>query len=134
MIQEKSCGCIVIKNNRVLVVEHNQGHIGFPKGHVEANESEEETAIREVKEETGIDVKVDKTHRYTVHYSPRENVEKEVVFFLGEEVGGELSPQFSEVAAAYYMPIDEALTKVNYKSVQEVLKEALSDIKNKSIL
>ena len=128
MIKEKSCGAIILKNNKVLVVEHVQGHIGFPKGHVEGNETEEETAIREVKEETGIDIKVDKTHRYTVEYSPRENVQKEVVFFLGDEIGGNLSPQFSEVINAYYMPIEEALEKVTYNSVKEVFRKALKDL------
>ena len=128
MKYEKSCGAIVIKNNRVLVVEHIKGHIGFPKGHVEGNETEEATAIREVKEETGIDIKVDTSHRYTVHYSPKENVSKEVVFFLGEEIGGSLSPQFSEVIDAYYMPIEEACEKVTYDSVKDVFKQALSDI------
>lgn len=56
MEKEKSCGCIVIDNNKVLLVKHNAGHWDFPKGHVEKNETEEQTALREVKEETNLDV------------------------------------------------------------------------------
>ena len=55
---EKSCGAIVLDENKVLVVTHQAGHTDFPKGHMEGNEIEEETAIREVKEETNIDIEL----------------------------------------------------------------------------
>ena len=56
MLEEKSCGAIVYNNEgKVLIVQHNAGHWDFPKGHVENNETEVETAVREVKEETNID-------------------------------------------------------------------------------
>lgn len=58
MIKEKSCGMVVFKeendNLYILMVKHNAGHWGLPKGHVEENETETETAVREVFEETGI--------------------------------------------------------------------------------
>lgn len=129
MKYEKSCGAIVINDDKILVVTHNAGHVGFPKGHVEAGETEEETAIREVKEETGIDIEVDTTHRYLVHYSPRENVEKDVVFFLGKVVGGELKPQYEEVSAAYFLPIDQVMEKLQFDNIQKMFAIALEDIK-----
>ena len=52
--REKSCGCIIINKNKVLLIKQTKGHWGFPKGHVEKDETEIETAIREVKEETNI--------------------------------------------------------------------------------
>ena len=55
---EKSCGCIVLNNEQVLLVKHNKGHWDFPKGHVEEGETEKQTALREVKEETNIDVQI----------------------------------------------------------------------------
>ena len=55
MKQEKSCGCIILnEKNEVLLIHHNAGHWDFPKGHVEEGETEVQTAIREVKEETGL--------------------------------------------------------------------------------
>ena len=54
MKNEKSCGCIIIDNGKVLLVKQTAGHWGFPKGHVETNETEIETAIRETKEETNL--------------------------------------------------------------------------------
>ena len=41
-IQEKSCGCVIMENNKVLLIQHRIGHWGFPKGHVEAGETEKE--------------------------------------------------------------------------------------------
>ena len=52
--KEKACGCIIIENGKVLLIQQIEGHWGFPKGHMEDFETESETAIREVKEETGL--------------------------------------------------------------------------------
>ena len=46
MKKEKSCGIVVFDHDKVLVVRMLDGHYGFPKGHVEENETEEETAIK----------------------------------------------------------------------------------------
>lgn len=129
MTYEKSCGAIVIDDNKVLVVRHNAGHLGFPKGHVEGNETEVETAIREVKEETGLDVEIDSNYRYTTNYSPKEGVSKEVVYFLGKPLTKEIKPQYSEVKEVLFMPIDEALNKVDYQDIKEIFKRLLEDRK-----
>lgn len=129
MIYEKSCGAIVIDAEKVLVVKHKAGHIGFPKGHVEKGESESETAIREVKEETGLDIEVDTNYRYTTNYSPKEGVSKEVIFFLGKVKGGELKPQYEEVSKVFFLPIDEALDYLNFADIKKIFKELLKDIK-----
>ena len=54
MKKEKSCGTIIIENNKVLLIQQTDNAWGFPKGHVENNEKEQETAIRETKEEINI--------------------------------------------------------------------------------
>ena len=56
MKKEKSCGCIVIDGDQVLLIKNNYGRWTLPKGHMEKGETEQETAIREVKEETNLDV------------------------------------------------------------------------------
>lgn len=68
MMHEKSCGAIVYRkshgNIEILLIKHvNSGHWSFPKGHVEGTETEVETAKREIKEETAIDVLIDPTFR-----------------------------------------------------------------------
>ena len=79
---EKSCGAIIFNEDKVLVVKQTSGYYGFPKGHVEIREAEKETAIREIKEETGLDIKIISDKRYTQSYIVKENVHKDVVFFL----------------------------------------------------
>lgn len=84
---KKSCGGIVYRkfhgNTEILLIKHiKSGYWSFPKGHVENSETEEETAKREIKEETGIDVYIDSGFRETVTYSPRKDAKKEVVYFV----------------------------------------------------
>ena len=129
MKQEKSCGAVVVDNNKVLVVKHNVGHVSFPKGHVEEGETERETAIREVKEETGIDIEVDTNYRYTTSYSPMEGVMKEVVFFLGKVLGGELKPQEKEVSKVDFISFTEAENSLTHEDTKEILRQVLRDIK-----
>ena len=83
-IMEKSCGAIIFNEDKVLVVKQTSGFYGFPKGHVEIGETEKETAIREVKEETGLDIKIISDKRYTQSYIVKENVHKDVVFFIAK--------------------------------------------------
>lgn len=129
MIFEKSCGAIVINDDKVLLVKHNAGHIGFPKGHVEDGETEEETAIREVKEETGLDVEVDTNYRYMTTYSPKEGVSKDVIFFLGKLIGGEMKPQIKEVNEVLFIPLDQAVDVIQFDDMKEIFKKVLQDIK-----
>ena len=129
MKYEKSCGAIVIDDNKVLVIKHRAGHVGFPKGHVEDGETEAETAIREVKEETGIDIEVDTNYRYTTNYSPKPGVSKDVIFFLGKVVGGEIKPQVEEVSEVKFVPIDEALDMIHFDDMKEIYRNVLKDIK-----
>lgn len=129
MIFEKSCGAIVINDDKVLLVKHNAGHIGFPKGHVEDGETEEETAIREVKEETGLDIEVDTNYRYMTTYSPKEGVSKDVIFFLGKLIGGEMKPQIKEVNEVLFVPLDQAVDVIQFDDMKEIFKKVLQDIK-----
>ena len=93
MKYEKSCGAVIFEGDKVLVIQQVKGHWGFPKGHVEDGETEVETAIREIKEETNLDVEIDETHRYIETYRPKEDVEKDVVFFVAKKIGGEIKVQ-----------------------------------------
>ena len=125
MVKEKSCGCIIIEDNRVLLVKHQKGHWGFPKGHVEKNETEMETAIREVKEETNLDVKIVDNTRFVEEYITDKGNEKEVVYFYAKKVGGEIKSQEEEVSETKWFSFEEARQVITYKESKETFRKFL---------
>ncbi len=133
MRQEKSCGAIILKEEnkeqKVLLLKHNAGHWAFAKGHVEENETEEQTALREIKEETNLDVKLDTNFRTTVKYSPMEDVEKEVVYFLAYKKEGNETPQLEEISQIQWLNIEEAKNTVTYERDKEILQKVEKYIK-----
>lgn len=73
--EEKSCGAVVYKiinNQRYYLVEKmNLGHTSIPKGHVEpTDKNDEDTARREIKEETSLNVTIDTGFKHHINYSP----------------------------------------------------------------
>jgi len=115
MIHEKSCGAVVyrIENGAYMyLIEHMAlGHVSIPKGHVEAGETEEETALREIKEETNLDAVLDTGFRNVITYSPRPGCVKDVVFFVAQAAPGELINQESEVRALTFESDRETLAR-----------------------
>ena len=121
---EKSCGAAVFNDkDEVLLVKHNQGHWGMPKGHIEDNETEQETAIREVKEETNIDIEIIDGFRTMITYSPKINTSKDVVYFIGRALDNNLIKQESEISELGYFNIDEAIENLSYDNDKNILRE-----------
>ena len=84
---EKSCGTIpyTVRYGKVyylLIKNKNNEYCGFPKGHVESNESEMETALRETFEETSLDVNILEGFRHKISYQMSNGNKKDVVYFL----------------------------------------------------
>lgn len=133
MEKEKSCGAIIYNDNKeVLIVKHNAGHWDFPKGHMEEGENEYQTALREVKEETNLDIELIKECRYEIHYSPRENVDKTVVFFLAKNKSNEVVKQDCEIANIGWFEYKEAKDILTYDIARELLNKSFYDLNNKS--
>jgi len=89
---EKSCGVLPyrIENGRkafLLVFETFSKCWSIPKGHMEAGETDEQTAMRELYEETGLTAKLDTNRVASIEYSISRFARKQVVFFLGEVTG-----------------------------------------------
>ena len=132
MKQEKSCGCIVINDeNKILLIHHNVGHWDFPKGHVENGETEVETAIREVKEETNIDVEVNEEYRYVTKYSPKEDVMKQVVYFLAKNINDNKQAQLEEVSEVKWFTYEDAINIITYETSKEILTKLKKDLEKK---
>lgn len=130
MRQEKSCGAIVFRKNNdhpeVLLIKNLNGdHWSFPKGHVEANETEKETALREIKEETGLEVVFFGDFREMTCYNPRPDVSKQVIFFLASALNDEVICQPEEIAEALWVPLHEADKKLTFQNDKQLIFKVL---------
>lgn len=128
MKKEKSCGTIIIDSNkRVLLVKQKLGWVGFPKGHMEQGETEMETARRETKEETNLDVIVDEKKRYTISYITSTQIDKEVVYFRAKSISYSLLPQEAEIAEIMWVDIDEAKQYLSFDNLKQLWQNVLDD-------
>ena len=135
MQHEKSCGAIVYRKfhgniELLLIKNQNGGHWSFPKGHVEGAETEEETAVREIMEETGISVILDTSFRHVITYAPKKETTKDVVYFLASEVTYYYTPQEEEIAQIKWVEINHAATLLSYDNDRQLVSQAKEQIKN----
>ena len=132
MRYEKSCGAVIFRRAEdwnVLLIRHTKGrHISFPKGHVEAGETESQTAEREIREETGLRVRVDRRFRAENRYNIRPDTQKLVVIFAALTEQEEITPQPEEIAEAFWAPIEEAATRLTYERDRKIMRDAFAHI------
>ncbi len=137
MKYEISCGAVVFtcKNDEVLyvIVKSSEGYYGFPKGHMEDNETEEQTAIREIYEETGLKVKIIPCFKTMDEYllPKKEGVIKRVIYFLAEYDNQKINYQEKELLGAYLMTYKEAMDVFQFESSKRILSEANDFIRKK---
>ena len=129
MTLEKSCGALVFRrfhgNTELLLIKHaNGGHWSFPKGHVESGETEVETALREIKEETGIDVIIDPSFREVISYSPKKDTQKDVIYFIARAQNYDYTPQEEEIAQSKWVEINRAHTILTYDNDKQLVNKA----------
>ena len=93
-------------------------------GYVELGENERQTAIREIKEETDLDVKIHPGFRETSDYCPFGKVRKRVVFFLAEAVSDNVHIQESEIDYYIWVPFSQARDMCCYENDLRVIDKA----------
>lgn len=126
---EKSAGVIAYKKingePHYLITYSKKNFSGFPKGHVEYGEKEEDTAKREVFEEAGIKVELKKGFRESISYTVFDTpIQKEVVFFLGEMAEDEtVNINTNEISKFEIVTFDKAKNILN-EELMNVLKIA----------
>jgi len=139
MKSEKSCGIVVFREELperlYLLLHYEEGHWDFPKGHIEAGETEKEAAFREVYEETGIpepDFELIMGFRERIDYSFKqggETIQKEVFFFLGR-TGTDAIRLSREHVGYEWLPYMQARARVTYDNARGVLEKAEETLKD----
>jgi 8-oxo-dGTP pyrophosphatase MutT (NUDIX family) len=130
-LTEISYGGVVVRGDQVLVITPAGKRVtGLPKGGPNAGETPEETAVREVREETGITATV-REPLGAVHYWYRRSgrrVHKTVRFFLCDFVSGSTADHDHEVDEARWIPLAQARVILSYSGERALMDAALSKL------
>jgi len=130
MRKEVSCGAVIFTQadgmRKYVIIESLEGSCGFPKGHMEGDETEVETALREIREEVGLTVELLPGFRaedsYPLPWKPHRI--KRVIYFLATYTGQPIRPQRRELRGAELLTFDEAMAKLRFDGVRRILREA----------
>ncbi len=130
-LYEKSCGAVILYKEKgaeeasILLVKNQKGRFwSFPKGHVELWENEKETAVREIKEETDLDVEILDNFREISDYCPFGKIRKRVVFFLAAAKSNRVKIQESEIESYTWVKLSEAKKVCTYDNDLRVIDKA----------
>ena len=128
MKREFSAGGIVFKEGRVLLTKHSQNkHWSFPKGLIDPGQTTKEAALREVKEEGGVEVEILDKVGYSkyVYTLNGEKIFKVVTYFLMKYISGDPKDHDWEVEEAGWYEVDDALKQLTFSQDKQLLKKAL---------
>ncbi|WP_025028221.1 NUDIX hydrolase [Caldalkalibacillus mannanilyticus] len=139
-MKEISAGGIVFRKTdeciEILMIEDKYQKITIPKGKQEPGETLEQTALREIEEETGIIGRI-LHHIEKVHYQytdpERGQIDKEVTYYLVQKTGGYVNVQIEEINQVHWMELEEALAaqkSKGYENNQEVFNKAYEFLRN----
>ncbi len=126
---EKSCGAIVYRNiggtiRYLLIKNRRSSNWSFPKGHIEDGETLEETAIREVKEEAGINIDILSGFMSKSQYTVQNKIQKTVHIFVASTKDEQTRIQFEEIEDYIWLPFESAQKHLKFDNDIVILKDA----------
>jgi 8-oxo-dGTP pyrophosphatase MutT (NUDIX family) len=131
--REFSCGGVVVRGTECIVIVPTRRAAGgvqvlaLPKGHPEGDETPADAAVREVREEAGVEATVREKLGDVRYWYQRDGlrISKTVTFFLLDYVAGEPDDHDHEVEYARWMGVDEAARSLTYKGERDMAGRAL---------
>ena len=136
---ERSCGAVVFRQigeeKRFLLIKNKRStHWGFPKGHVEEGETNEDTARREVLEETGLHIDLFPDFRCKSEYSIQGRINKTVLIYLATTKDTQTIIQPSEIEDYIWLGYDACLSTLNYDNDKNILESANAYMADRNLL
>jgi 8-oxo-dGTP pyrophosphatase MutT (NUDIX family) len=136
-LEERSAGGVVLKGEEVLVVvptrraANGARVLALPKGHLDGEETDEQAASREVREEGGVEAElVESLGDVHYHYRRRGRlISKRVRFFLFEFRSGSPTDHDHEIEEARWLPMTQAVKQLTYPGEREMVQAVLSKIR-----
>ena len=135
IMMELSAGAVIANNGKYLLLHYQAGHWDFAKGHVEEGETSQEAALREIKEETGLDATIINGFEQRFKFFFRRDgklTQKEVILYIAKVHSDKVTISNEHIGFAW-LPIDEALIKVTFKNSREVLNKAHQWLKKEAV-
>ena len=128
-LYESSCGAVVFRNiageiRYLLIKNKRSANWGFPKGHIENGETKEETAKREVLEETGIRIKIIPGFVSTSEYTIQGKVEKSVSIFVASTTDTQTKIQQEEIEDYIWLNYAKAIKTLKFENDRSILERA----------
>ncbi|WP_347981312.1 bis(5'-nucleosyl)-tetraphosphatase [Limosilactobacillus portuensis] len=130
MAIEITSGAVVYRKNTgkieyLLLESQNKGHfLGFPKGHVEGNETLEETAKREIKEETQLVLPIDTSfHVYTEYDLPNGNRKQMTLYTADLTQSEDIHLQAEEIKNCGWFNYADARERLTYNNLKQLLDQ-----------
>ncbi len=138
-LYESSCGAVVFRDIRgevryLLIKNKHSANWGFPKGHIEENETKQETAYREVLEETGIHISIIDGFESTSRYKIKDKIEKKVTIFIGTTKDTSTIIQQSEIEDYIWLTYDRAMSLLKFENDKNILKSANEYLNQNNII
>lgn len=136
---ERSSGAVVYRiihdEVRYLLIKNKRSaNWGFPKGHVERGETLEQTAIREVLEETGIHIKILPQFAFKSEYTIHGNIEKAVTIYLAKTHDTQTVIQKEEIDDYMWLDFDKAMKTLKFVNDRNILKNAREYLSKEGIV
>ena len=128
-LYESSCGAVVFRDIKgevryLLIKNKRSAHWGFPKGHIEMGETKEQTALREVLEETGLHIRIIDGFESLSKYRIRDKIEKTVSIFVATTNDTVTRIQQEEIEDYIWLTYDRAMSLLKFENDKNILESA----------
>ncbi len=128
-LYEYSCGAVIYRiingaRRYLLIKNKRNANWGFPKGHIEHGETKQQTAKREVLEETGINITILPDFMEKSEYTIQNRIEKTVAIFLAKTTDTQTVIQQEEIEDYIWLKYDKAISALKYENDKNILVKA----------